>query len=259
MAKLNFDKTKAKRIALNVFYPLLALALALAAWAVWAAVKDMPYLVPMPATVLKRFFSLGGSGEFWIDVLATIGRSVGCFALSFALALLLATLGGLCKPLHRVVSPIVSILRAAPTVAVIFILYAFMAKDSMSVVVGFLIAFPALYSSFYSAIEGVDRDLLDMAKLYKVRARDRVLSIYLPSIAPTLFDSSRSTLSLTLKVVIAAEILTSIPKSMGRNIQFAYASFDISALFAWTLIAIVFSFVLEAAVGGLKKLWEATR
>ncbi len=259
MIKAKPDKKEVKNILLNIFYPLLALSIALAVWAIWAAVKDAPYLVPSPAVVLREFFTLCGEGAFWLDVLRTLARTLFCFAISFAIALGLAALGGLCKPFHRVMSPIVSILRSAPTVAVILILYAFMDKQSMSVVVGFLIAFPVLYSAFYSAIDGVDRGVLDMAKLFKVRASDKIFMIYLPSIAGALFDASRSTLSLTLKVVIAAEILTSLACSIGENIQTSYAAFEISSLFAWTLVAIVFSFVLEGVALILKKIWEATR
>ncbi len=259
MKRITIDKSTAKRIAANIFYPLLALSFALAVWAIWSASKGMPYVLPMPGSVLKEFFTLGGSGKFWLDVLATLGRTIGCFALSFVLALIFAVLGGVCKPVHRLISPIVSILRAAPTVAVILIAYAFMTKNSMAITVGFLVAFPVLYSAFYSAIDGVDRDLIDMAKLYGVRPIDRVRFIYLPQIAPTLFDTSGATLSLTLKVIVAAEILTNISLSIGNNIQISYAAFEITPLLAWTLISIVFSFVLEVAAALFKKIWEVTR
>lgn len=253
------DKREVKQIVLNIFYPLLSLSIALAVWAIWSAAKGKPFMAPPPAVVLRQFFTLFGDGAFWIAVLNTLLRTLLCFAISFALALTFASLAGLFKPLHKIISPIVSILRAAPTVAVILITYAFMDKQSMSVLVGFLIAFPVLYSAFYSAIDGVDKDLLNMAKVYKVRAIDRVRFIYLSSIAPTLFDTSRATLSLTLKVIVAAEILTNLARSVGYNIQRSYAAFEISALFAWTLMAILFSFVLEGAVVLFKKIWEATR
>ena len=256
MNKLAIDKKKAKQIALNIFYPLLAFAILLAVWAIAAKVKNNAFVLPMPGEVLSRFFRLGAEEGFWLSVLATLLRTAICFITSFVLALLLAALAGLFNPLHRVLSPIVSFLRAAPTVAVILILYAFMSNDSMAIAVGFLIAFPIMYSAFHSAIVGVDGDLLKMARLYKVSAFDRLRFIYLPSIADCLFDTSKSTLSLTLKVVIASEILTNVVRSIGGKIQVAYATFEASYLLAWTLIAIVFSFVLEWAVMGLKKLWE---
>lgn len=84
-------------------------------------------------------------------------------------------------------------------------------------------------------------------------------NVYLPEVAPSLFDNARSTLSLTFKVIIAAEILTFVPKSIGSQIYTANASFDVAYLLAWTLVAIVFAFVLEAVVSIFKKIWEKTR
>ena len=143
--------------------------------------------------------------------------------------------------------------------AVILIAYAFISTDFMAIAVGFLVAFPIMYSAFHSEIKGVDGDLLKMARVYGVRPIDRIRFIYLPSIADCLFDTGKSTLSLTLKVIVAAEILTNISMSIGGKIQFANSTFEIVYLLAWTLVAIVFSFVLEGIVAILKKLWEVAK
>ncbi len=254
-----FKNENAKRIFANIFYPILSIAIVIAVWAIVAAVKDNPLVLPMPDVVFAEFFTLGADKTFWLAVLSSILRTIICFVTSFAIALLFAACGALWTPIHKVLSPMVTILRAAPTVAVILIMYAFFESDTMAIVVGFLISFPIMYSAFYGAITGIDADLIEMAKLYKVKPFDRILKIYLPSIAECLFDTSKSTLSLTLKVVVAAEILTSISTSIGGKIQVAYASFDIGFLLAWTLVAIVFSFVLEGVVSILKKVWEKTR
>lgn len=257
--QIKIDKKSAKRIVENIGYPLIALGVVLAVWAIWAKAKGNPLVLPMPSAVLARFFALGGEKGFWTSVGASLLRTLICFVNAFAIAMLFAVLGGLFTPLHRVISPIVSLLRSAPTVAVILILYAFMSSNAMAIAVGFLIAFPIMYSAFYSAIVGVDKDLLEMAKVYKVKPLNVAFGIYLPSIAPCLFDTSKSTLSLTLKVVVAAEILASVSKSIGGKIQTANATFEIEYLLAWTLVAIVFGFVLEGVVAILKKVWEATR
>ena len=257
--ELKFDKKTVKRIVENICYPLIAFGLVLAIWAIVAKVKDNPLVLPMPDVVLQRFFKLGSEDGFWLAVLASILRTLISFVTSFVIALLFASLGGIFKPFHRVVAPIVTILRAAPTVAVILIMYAFVHNETMAILVGFLIAFPIMYSAFYTAIVGVDKDLVEMAKLYKVSSINCVRFVYLPSIANTLFDTSKSTLSLTFKVVVAAEILTSVAKSVGGKIQTAYASFEVAYLLAWTIAAIVFSFVLEGIVALSKKIWEVAR
>ena len=257
--EIKFDKQTVKRIVENVCYPLVAFGLALAVCAIVAKIKDNPLVLPMPDVVLERFFVLGGEDGFWLAVLASILRTLIAFITSFAFALLFAAIGGVFKAFHRIMSPLVTILRAAPTVAVILIMYAFVHNETMAILVGFLIAFPIMYSAFYSAITGVDKDLVEMSKLYGVSPINRVRFVYLPSIANTLFDTSKSTLSLTFKVVVAAEILTSVARSVGGKIQTAYASFEVAYLLAWTMIAIVFSFVLEGIVALSKKIWEVAR
>jgi len=252
-------KESIKSIVENIVYPLIAVGIIIAIWAIIGAAKNNPLVLPMPGIVIKRFFALGSETGFWSSVGASLLRTLICFLISFALALLLASIAGLFKPLHKVLNPMVTILRAAPTVAVILIMYAFVGNDTMTMVVGFLIAFPIMYSAFYGAIVGVDKDLLEMARVYKVKPINKILHIYLPSITPCLFDTSKSTLSLSLKVVVAAEILTNVSTSIGGKVQVAYASFEIVYLLAWTIVAIVFSFVLEAIVAILKKVWEVTR
>jgi len=257
--RTKIDKKTVKRIVENIVYPLVAFGIALAVWAIVAHVKDNALVLPMPDVVLARFFKLGGEDGFWLAVLASILRTLIAFLTSFAFALLFAAIGGVFSPFHKIVSPLVTILRAAPTVAVILIMYAFVRNETMAIVVGFLIAFPIMYSAFYSAIAGVDKDLVEMAKIYNVSPLNRVRFVYLPSIANTLFDTSKSTLSLTFKVVVAAEILTSVARSVGGKIQTAYASFEVAYLLAWTIVAIVFSFVLEWIVFAIKKIWEVAR
>jgi len=248
-----------KNIISNILYPIIAVGLILAIWAIIAKIKNNALVLPMPDVVLEKFFVLGVEEGFWRSVGTSLLRTLICFISSFAIALLLSAIAGILKPLHKVISPMITILRAAPTVAVILVMYAFVGNETMAIVVGFLIAFPIMYSAFYGSIVEVDKDLIEMANVYKVSPMNKIFYIYLPTITPTLFDTSKSTLSLTLKIIIASEILTNVAGSIGGKIQVAYASFEISYLLAWTLIAIVFSFVLEIIVSLLKKLWEVRR
>ena len=254
--KLN-DKTK--KIIGNVAYPLIALILVLAVWWIVAAVKDKPLIFPTPDKVVVEFFGLFSGKSFWTSVGWTVLRTVASFLLSFVIAFIMAALGGLFKPIHRVMSPIVSIFRSAPTLAIILIIMLWLDGQRAPIIIGFLIAFPILYQAIYTAITGVDKELVEMAKLYKVKPLDVVFGLYSPEIAPAVFDVSRSTISLTLKVVIAAEVMTYAKGSIGLEMQKANLSFDVAVLLGWTVLAIVLSFVFEGIVFGIKKLWEAKR
>ncbi len=243
-----------RSIIRNVILPITTVCLLFLIWYIAAKVKQNELILPYPNEVIGRFFLLWQEKSFVKSIFGTLGRTLLCFVISFIFALVFAIISELWKPFDMFTAPVVSFLRAAPTVAVILVLYAFLPAKKMSVIVGFLIAFPVLYSSLHTAISSTDKKLLDMAKAYRVPTYRRILQIYLPHALPVVFDTTRSTLSLTLKVVVAAEILTLVPASLGGKIQTAYASFEISYLLAWTMLAIVLAFALEAIVLILKKI-----
>lgn len=253
------NKSNLKNVILNTIYPLIALALVLAIWAIVAEVKNKPLILPKPDVTLKNFFMLFASKAFWVSAGYSLLRTIICFLIAFALAFVLGAIGGMLPVFAKIFAPIVSVLRAVPTLAVILIAMIWLDADGTPILIGFLVAFPILYQSVYTAIVGVDRDLVEMTKVYNVSVVDRVLHLYMPEIAPSIFDSSRSTVSLTLKVVIAAEVLAYTRDSIGHQMQTANLTYDISLLLAWTIMAIVLSFLLEGVVFGLKKLWEVKK
>jgi NitT/TauT family transport system permease protein len=245
---------KHKKSILNVLYPLIALGLVFAAWAIASQIEKKPILMPQLDEIFGKLFALLATSEFWRAVLATLLRTLRTFLLSFALALLLSLIGTFLNPVHRVLSPVVTVLRAAPTMAIILLSTIWLDYDKSPVLIGFLISFPLLYAAMYSALSGVDKRLIEMARVFDVKKSDQIAKIYLPAVLPAVLDSARSVISLTVKVVIAAEVIAQTRASIGLQMMMSNLVFDISTLIAWTITAIALSFFLEFIVLGIKKL-----
>ncbi len=245
---------KIKNILKNILVPIAGAGILFLFWYAASKIKNDPLILPYPKEVFHRFFLLWQEKSIYQSIFSTLGRTFLCFAISLGCAVIFAAIAELWKPFAALTSPIVTLFRSAPTVAVILILYAFLPAKRMSVIVGFLIGFPVLYSALHTAVSSTDKSLLAMAKVYRVSPIRKITHIYLSLALPALFEASRSTLSLTLKVVVAAEILTLVPSSLGGKIQTAYASFEIAYLLAWTLLTVLLAFILEGVVVGLKKL-----
>ena len=193
--------------------------------------------------------------DFWVSIGATLLRTLISFSASFLIAIIFAILSKYFHNFKSFLFPIVSLLRSAPTVVVILIAYAFMNSNTMAIVVGILIAFPIMYASFLNGLEEINADLFKMANAYKLTLWDKIVNIYLLSILTNIFDTAKATISLTFKIIIAAEILTYVPISIGEKVQTAYASFDIGYLLAWALVAIILGFGLEILISLLKKIF----
>ena len=117
-----------------------------------------------------------------------------------------------------------------------------------------------MYSAIYGAIASVDSDLVEMSRLYRVRRRDMVSRLYIPSILPAMFASAKSNISLNLKIIIASEVLAQTKASIGMEMQLSRIYLDTPALMAWTVAAVLLGFLLELSVEGIKKAvvkWKA--
>jgi NitT/TauT family transport system permease protein len=79
--------------------------------------------------------------------------------------------------------------------------------------------------------------------------RARVLrGVYLPSAVPYFLSAVRTSLGLAWKAGIAAEVLTSAKNSIGKEIFEAKQYMETVNLFAWTLVVIILSLVIEKLV-----------
>jgi NitT/TauT family transport system permease protein len=247
-------KTKALKNYLNILYPVLSLAVFFAAWYIIAGIIDIEIILPSPTQCLRQLGQLAVTKEFWTAIGGTLTRAMLSFAMSMSAALALAALSAFFKPIGKLLSPLVIITRAMPTMSVILLSLIWFTAQITPMFISFLIIFPTLFTSFYSAFTNIDEDLIEMAKVYKVGRRQKLTELYLPSIFPLFFDAVRAAVSLNIKLVIAAEVLSYTRDSMGVMMQFSKAYLETASLFAWTIAAIILSYLLEMAVVLLKKL-----
>lgn len=238
---------------IDKFSPLIAVSLFIALWYAAAVIVDAEIILPKPSVVLSNLIELLGVKAFWAAVGGTLARSLASFGISLGLALVLAVCGFLLPPLYRALSPIVTIARATPTMSIILLAIIWLTSQTSPILIACLIVFPMLYSGIYSALNEIESGLINMAKIYKVSARDIVIRLYIPNILPSVLDSVRSAVSLNVKIIIAAEVLAQTRQSMGNIMQISRVMLDTASLLAWTAVAIIISYILELVVALIKK------
>ena len=223
-------------------------------WFVVAKVVDIELILPTPAMALKEFFLLWGEKSFWVAVGNTLLRTIVAFVIAFLLAMILSIISYLCEPFKRIISPLIIILRATPTMSIILLAIIWMTSKTSPILISFLIIFPILYSDFYSALEGIDKGLIEMSNSYNVPISTQIKELYVPSTLPYVFASVKSTLSFTVKIMVSAEVLAQTADSMGNAMQIAKIYLDTAGLLGWTVMAIILSYLLELIVLGISKL-----
>lgn len=237
--------SKTKKILLNILFPVIVAAAIILLWLIAAEMIGATLILPTPAEAVREFFAYFADVSFWRAIGNTMWRSVYSFAISFLLALVLSALAARFFVARRVIAPFVAFIRAIPTMSVILILVISLDSMRAPAVVAVIVIFPTLYSSFCSAIDGIDVKLVDMSRVYHVGLCDKIFRLYIPNMAPGLFEGSASGFSLNIKLVIAAEALASTARSLGSMMNYSKAMLETEKLFALTIAAVILSVVCE--------------
>ena len=168
--------------------------------------------------------------------------------------MVLALVSRFFKPLESLLSPLVAVLRALPTMAVVLLLIVWAGARKAPVIVAVMVLLPTLYAAFTEALGNVNRDVIDMAKIDGASRLTLALRFYLPLAAPLASCSTAACVSLGLKLTVAAEVLASTAKSIGMMMQLARIYFDVAGLIALTVLTVIAALVLEKLVYALLSL-----
>ncbi len=244
--KATFEK-KQGRVA-DKFLPLITVFAVIVVWFIAAYAYGKEIIIPKPQTALKELAVMLGQGVFWQSVANTMLRAIVAFALAYVFALAFALLSQASKIFFKLFYPLVVLLRALPTISVIFICFIAMKGWYRACFIAFLVVFPTLYASFYTAFENCSGELGEVIKAYNVNRRIAITKFVIPSVWEYMYSDIVNTLSLTVKLIIAAEAVTTTANSLGGLMAEAKSFVDMAGIFAYTVTAVVLSYATELIV-----------
>lgn len=239
----------------NIAYSACALILAWLVWIIAYACKQNDEIIPSFSSTMAEFFALFTKPFFWKSFGYTLLRTVTAFAVSFVFALACACVAALFRPFAAFMRPIAAIFRSLPTMAVLLLILVWFAPRTspVTVAVAFLVLFPMIYSQLYEQISGVDGELIEMAKVYRLTRAQRLKFIYLPQIMPSAVINTGTNLSFGLKLIISAEVMVSTYTAIGGMMSESQIYGNMPRLAALTLMAVISGIAAELAFRALSK------
>jgi sulfonate transport system permease protein len=179
------------------------------AWEVAVRIGVAPgRLMPPPSRLTQTAIALAASGELQTHVAATMTRVAIGFAAGAAAGTVFGMLTGASEIARRLLDPSIQALRAIPSIAwvPIFILWLGIFETSKLALIALGVFFP-VYLGMLSAIQGVDRKLVEVGRVFGFAGLGIVLRITWPAVLPTWIASLRSGLGLGFMFVVAAELM----------------------------------------------------
>lgn len=236
---------------LNRLLPIISVLCVLAVWAISAVIVGKEYILPTISQTFACLVELFGQVKFYLALAGTILRTLIAFVLSFSIASFTAIFSVKSKTFRSIISPIIGILRALPTVAVILLLLVWTNSKIAPVIVTMLVVLPTTHSHLKSALEAVDRTIAEAGRVDGATEKQVFGYIELPLIKPALYSTVGSGFSLNFKLMVAAEVLSSTARSIGNMLNGANYNAETAEMIALVVVSVTIGLIVECAFNRL--------
>jgi NitT/TauT family transport system permease protein len=198
-----FQSTTRPAAALSFFVLILALW-ELAVRAGWLN----PIFLPAPSAAVQALWELTASGLLWKHLGVSLLRIGAGWALGTSVGILVGVAMGIWSLGRALGLAIVSALFPIPKIALLplFILWLGIGEQSKIAIIALGVFFPTTIA-VYNGIDAVPRNLIRMAQSFGVPMEAIVRKVILPGALPSILAGFRITTSISLILLVAAEMI----------------------------------------------------
>jgi NitT/TauT family transport system permease protein len=184
-------------------------------------------VLPGVGETLFTLQRLIGSGEVGDALQATAFNALFGWCLSVLIGVIAGGLAGRFEELRFVLQPVAIILLGVPAIAWVAVATA-----------------PMVFAAAVQAVHSLDSDLARMARAFRSPPRAMLFDVYAPHMLGYLYPALATTLAMSWKVSIMAELLSG-SGGIGDGIAAARARVDTAELLAWVVVVVAILIVLD--------------
>lgn len=231
-----------KRIMMEAVLPFVfwLLVWEFAAWRV-----GIELLLPSPVVVWETLLGLVVTSEFWEEVWVSFQRvSLGIVSGTLA-GILLGVCTHFLVGVRYFLSPVMKVVQSTPVVSFILLVLLWVPRTYVPPVVSGLMVLPLIWSSVERGLGQRDLALYEFGKSYGFSFFQMGKLVYLPAVSPYFATALGNAVSLAWKSGVAAEVICLPPVAVGKQLQQSKIYLDTPKLFAWTVVVVVLSTLME--------------
>lgn len=208
-------------------------------WFIIALAVNNSIILPSPIDVFNRMVIMLQEIDFYQAILATIVRVLISMIISLIIGVILGLMAGLNKTCHELITPIISFIQTIPQIAYILILLVWFENTVSLILIVALMIIPVFYNNVYNGMINISQDYQDIISLYHQPLIYNIYKVYIPLIKGYLISAIDTTLPLSIKIGVMAEIFVSTNYGIGYQLYYARVQIDMISIFAWTIWMVV--------------------
>ncbi|HJP45001.1 MAG TPA: ABC transporter permease, partial [Arenicellales bacterium] len=211
----------------NPWWQLASILLLLGLWQVAAGIADSRVL-PAPMEVFVVLGEGLASGELPYHLVATLARVAASFVLAMSIGIAVGIAMGRLPALDRFLDSWLVLFLNLPALVTIILCYVWFGLiESAAVLAVAINKIPNVVVTVREGARSLDKDLDEMAQVYRLNGPARLRHVVLPQLAPYLLASARSGLALIWKIVLVVELLGR-SDGVGFQLSLFFQMFDVA-------------------------------
>lgn len=214
-------------------------------WQGLSMLAGSSFLFPSPVDTAVSLLSMLGGAALWLSIGASLLRVLLGYGAAVIVGVALGALTAMLPLADAFFKPLRSIIKATPVASFILLLQLWMNTDMIPAFTGFLMVMPMIWANVQQGIRSTDPELLEMARLFRVRRWRVFREVYVPSVFPYFLSACATGLGFTWKASVAAEVIVRTGQSIGKNLVESKNYLFTEDMFAWTAVVVILSILLE--------------
>ncbi len=217
-------------------------------WQIAAVVINQPLYLPSPFAVLQSLYGMVFETDFWRSIFSTFYRVALGLLCSVFLGILLGFAAARSRLLYSLFEPLITTAKSIPLMSIIILALVWLKASNVPIFVCVLLCFPIMYTNVVEGIHSIDPNLIEMARVFKIKKKRVFFDIVLPSIRSYIFSGIMICVGFSWKSVVTAEVLSSPKYALGYKLYTTKLYLDTPALFAWTVTIVLISIFIERVI-----------
>jgi len=229
-------------------YTIAGVLFMLIVWKLLAIHFNSDFIIPHPEKTFVTTIDLFTDSNFVAIIGSTILRGIVGFVLSCILGLGLGIIAGVSANFNAFLRPILVTIRSVPVIALILLALIWLNPNSVPIFIALLTMFPFICTNVIDGINSIDKELVQMATFYRVSRSRIVREVYIPAIMPFIISGASSAMGIGWRAIIIGEVLSQPQYGIGTVMQAAQTYLKVDVVIAWTIVAVVISYVFEKVI-----------
>lgn len=175
------------------------------------------------------------------------------FAIGASIGIILGSLVGLSKIVSQLLTPIISAIRAVPSLAWVPLLLIWLGiYEEPKLTLIAIGAFFPVFTTVAAGLKSVDRNLIEVGRTYGLRGPSLVAQILIPAAAPQILSGLRLGLAQSWLFLVAAELIAS-SQGLGFLLLDSQNTGRTDILFLTILLLAIFGKITDVLLGLVEK------